>query len=256
MSIKILKYIFIELVRSRFIIFYGIFLFVLSSAVIYIGHDPSKAVVTMLNLVLFIIPLVSLIFGTIHFYNSGEFIELLLTQPVDRRSVFTAEYLGIAFSLSLAFAAGTGIPLVFFGFTFPVFLLIITGVVLTFIFVSLAFLSSVMNNDKVKGIGLSVMIWLFMSVIFDGIIFIILFVFSDYPLEKFILIFTSLNPVDLSRILILLQLNISALMGFTGALFRDYFGSTAGMVTAAILLICWMIIPGILSMKIFSKKNF
>lgn len=256
MSIKILKYIFIELIRNRFIIFYAVFLFALSSAIIYIGHDSSKAVVTLLNLILFIIPLVSLIFGTIHFYNSGEFIQLLLTQPVDRKNIFFAEYLGIAFSLSLAFIAGVGLPLVFYGITVPVIFLLGTGVILTFIFVSLAFLSSVINKDKVKGIGLSVIIWLFMSVIFDGIIFVILFAFSDYPLEKFILIFTSLNPVDLSRILILLQINISALMGFTGALFRDFFGSVMGMLTAFALLMAWIFIPGLISMKVFKKKNF
>lgn len=256
MSSKILKYIFIELIRNRFIIFYAVLLFALSSAIIYIGHDSSKAVVTLLNLILFIIPLVSLIFGTIHFYNSGEFIQLLLTQPVDRKSIFFAEYLGIAFSLSVAFISGIGLPLMFYGITVPVIFLLGTGVILTFIFVSLAFLSSVINKDKVKGIGLSVIIWLFMSVIFDGIILVILFSFSDYPLEKFILIFTSLNPVDLSRILILLQINISALMGFTGALFRDFFGNVMGMTTAFVLLMSWIFIPGLISMKVFIKKNF
>ncbi|MBK9332559.1 MAG: ABC transporter permease subunit [Ignavibacteria bacterium] len=256
MSVKILKYIFLELVRSKFILIYTAFLFTFSFAVIYIGHDTAKAVVTLLNISLFVVPLVSLIFGTIHFYNSGEYIQLLLTQPVNRRSIFLAEYFGLSFSLSAAFLAGAGLPLLIYGLSISAALLLFTGVMLTFIFVSLSFLSSVLNKDKVKGIGLSVIIWLVMSLIYDGLILVILFAFSEYPLEKFILILTTLNPVDLSRILILLQLDISALMGFTGALFRDFFGSITGMVTALILLLLWAALPGLAALKVFSKKNF
>ncbi len=36
---------------------------------------------------------------------------------------------------------------------------------------------------------------------------------------------SALNPIDLSRILILLQLDVSAMMGYTGAVFKDFFGT-------------------------------
>ena len=60
------------------------------------------------------------------------------------------------------------------------------------------------------------------TVIFDGLMLLLLFQFSDYPIERTMIGLTAFSPVDLCRILILLQLDVSALMGFTGALFRDF----------------------------------
>ena len=256
MNLKILKYILFELLRNKFIIIYSIVLMIMSLSIISIGHDTAKAVITILNIILFIVPLISLIFGTIHFYNSKEFIEFLLTQPVNRKSIFWAEYLGLTFSLSIGFTAGVGIPIMLNGFLLTGVYLVITGISLTFIFVSIAFLSSVMNKDKVKGIGLSIIIWLYLSVIFDGLIFLIIYYFNDYPIDKFIIILTSLNPIDLGRILMLLQVDISALMGFTGATFQKYFGSIAGISVSALLMLIWILLPLMISLKIFKKTNF
>ena len=256
MKNKILKYIFLDLIRSRFIIFYTLFLLLISSAFLYLGKDSSKAVVSILNVILFIVPLVSIIFGTIHFYNSKEFMEFLLTQPVARKNIFWSEYFAVSASLSAAFAAGICLPMIAAGITVTGIYLIITGIFLTCIFTSLAFFSCVVNNDKVRGIGLSIIIWLYMSVVFDGFTILIFYLFRDYPLDKFIVALTSLNPVDLSRIMILLQLDISALMGFTGATFQNFFGSLSGKIITALLLLIWMAVPAFISLRIFSRKNF
>lgn len=253
---KILKYILLDLIRNKFIIGYTFLLMIMSFAIIYIGQDSSKAVITIMNLILFIIPLVSLIFGTIHFYNSGEFIEFLLTQPVDRKSIFLAEYFGLACSLSLGFLIGVGVPVLMYGISVTGICLLLTGIILTFIFVSVAFFSSLINKDRVKGIGLSIIIWLYLTIIFDGIIITVIFLFRDYPIDKLIIILTSLNPVDLGRILILLQVDISALMGFTGATFKNFFGSTSGIIFSVLILIFWILAPALLSLRIFKKKNF
>lgn len=256
MNNKILKYILLDLLRNKFIIGYTLLLMIMSFAIIFIGRDASKAVVTIMNLVLFIVPLVSLIFGTIHFYNSGEFIEFLLTQPVDRKSIFIAEYLGLSCSLSIGFLAGVGIPILLHGINGTGISLLLTGVFLTFVFISVAFLSSLINKDKVRGIGLSIIIWIYLTIIFDGIILSIIFLFSDYPIDKLIVILTSLNPVDLGRILMMLQLDVSALMGFTGATFKNFFGSFTGIIFSVFIMLVWILGPTLLSLRIFKKKNF
>lgn len=256
MNTKILKYILFELLRNKFIIFYSLILMVMSFSIIYIGQDSSKAVITILNLILFIVPLICLIFGTIHFYNSKEFMQFLLTQPVNRKSIFWAEYLGLSFSLSLGFLIGVGIPVMYYGFLLSGAYLLATGAGLTFIFTAIAFLSSVINRDKVKGIGLSVIIWLYLTIIFDGLVFLIIYFFNDYPIDKFIIILTSLNPIDLSRILMLLQIDISALMGFTGATFQKFFGSFIGMSVSAVFMLLWIFLPLAVSLRIFKRTNF
>jgi len=256
MDNKIFKYILFDLLRNKFILIYSLILMVMSFSIIYIGHDSSKAVITILNLILFIVPLISLIFGTIHFYNSKEFIQFLLTQPVNRKNIFRAEYLALSVSLSIGFLIGVGLPVMLYGFSLSGLYLIITGISLTFIFTALAFLSSVLNKDKVKGIGLSIIIWLYLTIIFDGLVFLIIYFFNDYPIDKFIIILTSLNPIDLGRILMLLQVDVSALMGFTGATFQKFFGSFLGIAVSAMFMLLWIILPLFISMRIFKKTNF
>jgi Cu-processing system permease protein len=65
---------------------------------------------------LIVLPLVSIVFGTIHYYNSYEFIELMLAQPMSRQKIILSEYAGVAFSLAGAFLIGVGIPVLLFSF--------------------------------------------------------------------------------------------------------------------------------------------
>ncbi|MBV6478311.1 MAG: hypothetical protein HGGPFJEG_01061 [Ignavibacteria bacterium] len=253
---KIFKYVVFELIRSRIVWAYAVFLLLSTLGLFYLGQNSSKTVISILNIILFIIPLVSIIFGTIHLYNSKEFIEFLLTQPVDRKTVYWSEYFGLACVFSFVFTICTGIPVLIFNFSFTSIYLITSGIILTFVFISLAFLSSVINNDKVKGIGLSIILWLYFAIIFDGLIMSVFYLFRDYPLEKIIIFLTSLNPVDLSRVMVILQTDVSAMMGFSGATIQNYMGSFTGKVYAFAILILWILIPSYISYKIFSRKNF
>jgi Cu-processing system permease protein len=95
-----------------------------------------------------------------------------------------------------------------------------------------------------------------MAVIYDGLFLLLVISFNDYPLEKVVLFTTLLNPVDLSRILILLELDISALMGYTGAVFNKFFGSNLGMAMAFSSLTVWLIAPVWYMLRLARKKDF
>jgi Cu-processing system permease protein len=102
---------------------------------------------------------------------------------------------------------------------------------------------------------MSIMIWLFFTLLYDGLVLFLLFQFMDYPVEKGLVAITMANPVDLSRILILLQLDISAMMGVTSALFKKSFGSYWGSTVAMLAMVLWAIIPLILSLRTFKHKD-
>jgi Cu-processing system permease protein len=220
-----------------------------------IDNDASKVVMSLLNIVLMVIPLISIVFTTIHFYNSYEFIELMLAQPVDRKVIFIGEYLAVASSLCLAFLAGCGLPVLLHGASASAMTLLFCGVVLTMVFVSLAFLASVLTHDKAKAIGVALLFWFYFSLIYDGFLLWFVYAFSDYPLEKITLTLIALNPVDLARVIMLLQLDISALMGFTGAFYKEFFGSNLGIILSALTLCLWIAIPFGLALRIFSRKD-
>lgn len=252
---RIVKYVFYDLLRTRFIVLYTLLLLLSTIVLFQFDSDPGKIVLSLLNIVLMVVPLVSIVFTTIHFFNSYEFIELMLAQPVNRTVIFLSEYLALSLSLSLAFLIGVGVPVLLFGATASGFSLLFSGFMLTLVFVSLAFLASVLTRDKAKAIGLALLFWFYFSLIYDGLLLWIIFSFSDYPLEKLTLALVALNPVDLARIIMLLQLDISALMGYTGAFYKDFFGSHLGIIFSTGVLLIWIALPVALATRIFAKKD-
>lgn len=252
---RVIKYVFYDILRTRFILLYTVLLLVSTCALFQLDSDPAKVVMSLLNIVLMVVPLISIIFTTIHFYNSYEFIELMLAQPVDRKVVFAGEYLAVTFSLCMAFAIGVGVPILIYGASASGLSLIFSGIVLTMVFVSLAFLASVLTRDKAKAIGIALLFWFYFSLIYDGFLLWFIYAFSDYPLEKLTLTLIALNPVDLARVIMLLQLDISALMGYTGAFYKQFFGSSFGILFSTGVLFLWVAIPCLFALRIFSKKD-
>jgi len=258
---KILKYSFYDLLRSRWSYVYFFFYLILGFSLLFLNSNLSKAIITLMNIVIVLTPLIGTIFGIMYFYNSREFTELLLAQPIKRLNIFLGQYLGISLSLTLSLVIGLGIPFLVYGIfqTSEIWdfgLLLASGAFLTFIFVALSMNIALLNENKIKGFGYAILLWLFLAVIYDGLFLILLVIFRDYPLDKFALISTIFNPIDLSRILILLKLDISALLGYTGALFHNLFGTKLGMFLAFIILIIWSVLPVLSIIRLSSKKDF
>jgi Cu-processing system permease protein len=252
---KIIKYVLLDLFRNRIVLVYTLVLGLFSFSVFGLEDNASKGVLSLLNIVLIIVPLMSIVFSTIYAYNSAEFIELLVSQPLRRRTIWTSLFVGLATALSVAFLLGTGIAVLCFQFNATGITLVLVGWLLTIIFTALAMLAVVGTRDKAKGIGVAILLWLFFALLFDGLVLFLLFQFGDYPLEKPMIVLSMLNPVDLSRILVLLKMDISALMGYTGAVFRDFFGAPLGMITSLLVLMLWVTIPFWLSLNRFRKKD-
>ena len=253
--IKIAKYVLYDILRNRFVLLYTLFLLLVTLSMFSLDSDPGKSTLSLLNIILLVVPLVSIVFTTIHFFNSYEFIELLLSQPVDRKTIYLAEYFSISLALSTAYLAGVAIPMLIFNFSESSLYLILAGVLLTFVFVALAFGASVSTRDKAKAIGVALLFWFYFTLIYDGLILYIIYSYSDYPLDKITLAMVSLNPIDLARIIILLKLDLSALMGYTGAFYKNFFGSSLGVLYSFTFLIIWILVPLLLAMRRFVKKD-
>ena len=244
-----------DILRSKVVIAYTLFLFVVSFSLFQLEENDSKAILSLLAIVLIVVPLISMIFTTIHYYNSYEFIELMLSQPLIRTRILMSEYAGVALSLLCAFFIGVGIPVLLFAFDDTGMALLFTGGSLTLVFTSIAFLASVKARDKARGIGAALLLWFYFSLIYDGLVLLILFSFSDYPMEKFTLLLSALNPIDLGRIFIMLKMDVSALMGYTGALYKDFFGSGTGVLFTTGIMLLWMIVPLWMALRTFKRKD-
>ena len=258
---KVMKYELSDVIRSRWLIAYTLFFIVVTDGLLRFSGDSANALLSLMNVVLFIIPLVNIVFGTMYLYNAREFTELLLAQPIGRRQLFGGLYLGLAVPLSCGFVAGVAIPFALHSFDGPaqrgvLTTLLAVGVVLTLSFTGVAFALALRLEDRAKALGAAIGIWLLTTVLYDGMVLLLGSMFADYPLERPLLAVMLLNPVDLARVLMLLQLDVSALMGYTGAVFKSFFGSAGGMLLACGALLLWAAAPPLAALHLFRRKDF
>ena len=249
-----------NVVRSRWLLCYtGFFLAATEGLLRFTGGD-AKTLLSLGNIVLFVVPLVTIVYGTVYLYNSREFIELLLAQPLKRRTVFAGLYAGLGIPLACAFAAGVGTPFVLHGLIVgngaPFATMIAGGAALTLIFTGLSFCVALRFEDKLTGLGVGMAAWLLLALVYDGVILFIVAILSGQSIEKPLLAASLLNPIDLVRISLLLQFDISALMGYTGAVFNRFFSGATGLAVISAALIIWIGAPVLLGLRAFKRKDF
>jgi|SRR6056297_2175397 len=250
-----------SLLRGKWVIGYGLIFLVLTDTLLRFGGGGAETLLSLSNVMLLFVPLVGMIYGILYIYQSREFVELLLTQPINRRVLYWGLFLGISTPLMAAFILGSMLPLGWHG------ILMIDGMasamvlglggILTLIFASLGFVFGLMfYEDKIKGFGFTIVIWLFLAILYDGLVLMLVFLFGDYPLENFVIAVSMLNPIDLARIMVMLEFDVSALMGYTGAVFNRFFGTALGITTASVMLLIWLAVPSWIGLNVFKKKDF
>ena len=257
---KIMKYELRDVMRSRWLIAYTLFFALATDALLRFGGS-GKALVSLASVALFIVPLVALVFGTVFLDNAHEFTELLLAQPITRRQLYCGLYLGLTLPLAIAFAAGVLVPFALHRLDDPALApalatLLLVGVTLTFVFTAIAFVIASWSDDRLKRMGTAIGVWLLLTVLYDGAVLVLVMLFGDYPIERPMLAVMVANPVDLARVLLLLQLDMSALMGYTGAAFQQFFSGGKGIAIASLALASWVAAPVLLGLRSFRKRDF
>jgi Cu-processing system permease protein len=260
-TLKISRYQLKDVLRSHWLLAYTIFFLLVTDALFRFGGDGERVIASLMNVVLVIVPLVGIVLGAMYLYSAREYIELLLSQPIRRRSLFSGLYAGLALPLAGAFVVGVGLPFLVHGgiggdAAAALVVLLGSGVLLTAVFVALAFAIALSSEDRIRGLGLALAVWLLFAVLYNGVVLLVIRLFADYPLEHAVIAMALLNPIDLGRIMLLLNLEISALMGFTGAVFERFFGSGAGRAITLAALLTWLVVPYALGRRAFLRKNF
>lgn len=258
---RILRYETRNLLRGKWLPAIGAGLFVTTEVLFRFGGDPSKTVTSLMNVVLVALPLICLVLGTVYFYSSREFNELLLAQPVGRTSIYLGKLAGFSGALSLVFVLGVVGPFLINSYQLGLYwgkvaTLVAVGVVFIVLFSSIAFWAATRYEERMKGLGYVIILWFVLAVVYDGVVLLLIHTFRDYPYETPLVALVMANPIDLGRILVLLQLDISALLGLTGATFRKLLGSHAGIALAAALLGVYALVPAALGLRQFRRKDF
>ncbi len=256
---KVARYVVRDLVRSRWLLAYALFFLSASALLLRFSDTPAKGLISLSSVVLLIVPLANVVFGAMYLYSAREFVELLLSQPVRRRDLFAGLVLGLVVPVAGASVAGLMIPLSASRADGTV---LVTGLLiaacaaaLSAIFTAIAAVLAFAIEDRVRGLAAAIGVWLALAVIYDAVVLLLAARYGDYPLERPMLAAMLANPIDLSRLLLLVRLDGAAMLGYTGAVFQRFFGG-AGLLVAAAAVALWIAGPALAGARLFQRKDF
>ena len=112
------------------------------------------------------------------------------------------------------------------------------------------------TDDRLRGVGVALAVWLAMTVLYDGLVLALSVSLDSWPLERPLVGLMLMNPVDVARGLVITQLDVPALMGLTGALFERAFGSALGSMVAVTALCAWVAVPFTVAGRRFQRRDF
>jgi Cu-processing system permease protein len=258
-TLRIARYGMRDLARSRWLLAYTLFFFGSTAALVRFADTPEKAMLSLSNVALLLVPLVNVVFGSMYLYGAREFVELLLAQPVRRRQLYAGLYLGLTVPVALASALGIAAPLLLEGApagTLKVGATIaLISALLSAVFAGIAAVIAYAIEDRVRGLVMAIGVWLALAVLYDAAVLIAVVQFADYPLERPMLLAMLANPIDLARVLMLEQFDVAALLGYTGAVFQRFLGGAGSLVAASAILL-WIALPAVAGARLFHRKDF
>jgi Cu-processing system permease protein len=249
-----------DLVRSRWLAAYTTFFFLATFALLRFSDSETKALLSIANVVLLIVPLANVVFGTMYLYASREFVELLLAQPIRRRKLFAGLYLGLAGPI----AAGAGVGILgalLLRRASPDALAIglmlaLVAAALSAVFTAIAAAIAFLIDDRVRGLVLAIGVWLLLAVVYDAGVLVVASQLAEHPIERPMLAAMAANPIDLARLVVLTRFDVGALLGYTGALFQRVFNGSSGPLVTGIAVFLWVVLPLVAGARLFQRKDF
>ena len=258
-------------IRNRWtLVFAGVF-GVLVLAISYFGLVTGASVgfqgfartsASLLNMVLYIVPLVALVMGTFSFTSETSASELLFSQPVTRGEVLLGKFFGLFASIFTATLIGFGLAGIIIAaragtdgaWRYPAFVLF--SLLLALIFLSLSAFISAICRRKTKAFGVALFAWFFFVLFYDLLVIGGTFLFKERTANS--LIFGSLfgNPVEMIRVASLMTLNGKDIFGAGGAaLLRFLGGETLSLVVLMIVLSIWVVAPLFAAQRLLTHQD-
>jgi len=225
-------------------------------------QDFVRTAVSVVNLSGFVVPLFALLLGVFSFLAHREHLELLVTQPISRAQVVLGKYLGLLATVLGATILGLGLPGIVISFSVGLegaleyALVSLLALLLSVVFTGLAVLIALLCDRQQIALGVSVGVWIFFELVYSLVMLGTTLYFSRATLKVLLLAGLLGNPIDLTRVLSLLAVGGPEFFGPAGATLIKMTGSTpmAGLIGLAALAL-WVVIPLLISIRIFSRQN-
>lgn len=261
-----------EGIRNRWILASILLLLILAVSLTLLGSTPvgltkasllSVTMVSLTSLSIYLVPLIALMlsFDTIvGEYERGTLL-LLLTYPIRRWQIIIGKFLGHLSILAIAILLGYGAVALYFAIDGvgtaqewrDYFLMMGSSLLLGAIFIALGYLVSVVVQQRSTATGISLGLWLFIVVFYDLILLGLLLADKSHIIQsKLLATLILFNPADVYRLFNLTGSEIATLVsGMSGVTQSDLLAP----LTLIMTMILWLLVPLILSIYIFQKRE-
>lgn len=258
-------------IRSRWLGTFALAFGALALAISYFGlvtggmvgfQGFSRTSASVLNLVLYLIPLVALMMGTLSFTSEKSAGELLFSQPVTRTEILVGKLLGLFLSLVSATLLGFGsaglvIALKTHGEGAERYPLVVgLALVLELVFLCLAALTATLCQRKSKAIGVALFLWFFFVIFYDLLVIGGTFLLKERTANLFVFLSLFGNPVDMIRVASLIALNGKEIFGAAGAALIRFVGGSGALIALMIALLgVWIVAPIIAADRLLRRQD-
>lgn len=222
----------------------------------------ARVTLSLMNLVLFIVPLTGLMLGVTSITGGSESLSLLLAQPVRRGEVLAGKFLGLSAALAIAQALGFGgggvvIALQAGADQVPGYLaLTALSMALGWLTISSSLCIAAIWPDRLRAMSAALLLWLLMVVAYDLAVLGATTIFRGVPLQAVLFPALLLNPVDLARVLTTLAVGSGALFGPTSAVLVKLFGATWGILLGISVIALETTVPLLVAARVFRRRDW
>lgn len=244
-------------IRNRWVLAVALVFAVFSLVIAWFGGAQQGAIgfrsieftiASLVSLVIYLIPLISLLLGFDAIVGERErgSLDLLLAMPITRFELLLGKFLGLALALTLSTLAGFGAVAVVLWkhmggaalFHFGGFIL--SSVLLGLAFLSIAVMLSVVARDRTRASGLAIAAWFFFVLVFDLLLLGALVATGDRLSGDGFAWLLLLNPADVFRILNIFSLDdVRTLYGLASVVP----GAFANPAILGGVMTLWIIVP-------------
>jgi Cu-processing system permease protein len=222
----------------------------------------ARVTLSLMNLVLFIVPLMGLTLGVTSLTGSGATLPLLLAQPVGRGEVLLGKLAGLGLALTAAQAVGFGAGGILVAWqaggeqTAGFLALTSLSIALGWLTVSVSLCLATLWPDRLKAMSAALLLWLLMVVAYDLVVLGATAMLRGLPLETVLFPALLLNPVDLARVLTTLAVGSGALFGPTSAVLMRTFGTSGGILLGLGVLAVESVVPMLVAIRVFRARDW
>ena len=258
-------------IRNKWTVIFAVVFGILVVSISYVGiltegfsgmQDFTRTSASLLNLVLYIVPLVALTMGTLSFTGDKGSAELLFSQPVSRAEVLVGKWLGVFFSIALSTLIGFSLAGMIVvtasgveGLTrYASF--VVLSLALSLIFLSISLLTATICRRKSRAFGIALFLWFFFVLFYDLLSLGGSMLFRGQSANMFLFLSLFGNPVDMVRVATLILLDNATIFGAAGAsMLRFLGGQAASLILLLVGLAAWVGIPLLISNRLIKQQD-